>query len=471
MDNENEKLPFSEGAERAILGKILNYSDIFGVIASEIAVKDFYFQNHRYIFSAMRDLDAESVEINISSLSNRLAELGKLEKSGGRTYLEDLILQSPSGTEIQSFIDLIRSTSVRRQLSKGADEIKNLSLNPAGLNADEIIDRAEEKIFSIGNSYREAKKDGTTSVQDFTAQTLDYMDTIKKLIEEQGEDALIGYSTGLTELNNYTLGLQKGDLIIIAARPSMGKTALAMNIAWEVSSQSKLPALIFSLEMPGQSLTMRLISSLSQIHQKILKKGVVTDISKFRSALTKIKQCKMFINDKAGISINEITAECRKLKKEHGDLGIIVVDYLQLIPLEGEKFNSNRAALIGDLSRRFKLLARELDVPIIVLSQLNRSVDSRPNKKPIMSDLRESGAIEQDADLILFIYRSYPYTHKLEEINKAEIIVSKNRNGEIGDFPVFFDGNISLFKDAVNLTYNEDSENDEGDEGYFETKS
>ena len=466
MEEENKTVPASIGAERAILGKVLEDSNLFEDIASQLKVLDFYFYEHQLIFSTMLDLDAIHKAISIASVSDRLNERGQLDAAGGKNHLEDLLLDSPPSADLEPYVKIIRANSVRRQLIKDAEKIREIAFYPAGRVVEEILDEAEQKIFTTADNFRNTKESGLRDINDFVLQNLDYIELMKK----NGE-ALTGFSTGLDQLDEKTLGLQRGDLIIIAARPSMGKTALALNMGWSVSKNKKLPIAIFSLEMPGNSLTMRMLSSLSGIGLQFLKKGNIPKEHqyKFRSTLIDLYNSKIFINDNPSVTLGEIRADCRRLKKEHGDLGLVILDYIQLVQLAGEDKN-NRAALIADLSRGLKLLARDLDVPVIALSQLNRSIENRADKRPQMSDIRESGAIEQDADLILFIYREYLYTKREEDSNKATIIIGKQRNGPIGSFEVCFDGDTSSFKNEIPLTENRDYE-DEEDNKYYDNRN
>lgn len=436
--------PKSAEAEQAVIGALLLDNSSWDHIAPLVVANDFFYLNNRLIFATMGELADSGQPLDITTLINRLRDRGELDKVGGPDYLRQLGIETPSAANAMAYAKIVREQSIKRQLISAAGDIANSAYFPEGRDARTILDDAESRVFRIAESFEKNTNEGLIGIHQTMRETLAYIEELQKR-----EGDITGLSTGLTELDNMTSGLQNGDLIIVAGRPSMGKTAFSLNLAQNVALGSGLPIAIFSLEMPSRQLVMRMISSLGQIHQSNLRRGDLThgnDQHKFKLALTQLHQTKIFIDDTSGISVTELRARARRLAREHGQLGLIMIDYIQLMQLpEGSE---NRATQIGDLSRALKLLAKELNCPIIALSQLNRSLENRPNKRPIMSDIRESGAIEQDADLIMFVYREVRYNENADE-RAAEIIIGKQRNGPIGTVHLTFRAEYSLFKDRA----------------------
>lgn len=435
--------PKSAEAEQAVIGAVLLDPNQWPAIAERINSSDFFYENNRVIFQAMQDLSNTNSPIDIRTVAERLRSKEELETAGGLDYLQKLGMETPSADNAQAYAAIISEQSIRRRLIAAAGTIANSAYFPEGRGAREVLDTAESTIFSISKDLEKNTSSGLLPIEQTLADTLSHLQKLSEL-----DSSITGLSTGLTELDNKTAGLQRGDLIIIGGRPSMGKTAFSLNLAQNVALSSKLPVAIFSLEMPARSLMMRMISSLGKIPSDDLRRGnfkVGNTVARFQNTVRLLNDTKIFIDDTSGISITELRARCRRLEKEEGQLGLILIDYLQLMQIpDGE----NRATQIGDLSRGLKLLAKELDVPVVVLSQLNRGLENRTDKRPIMSDLRESGAIEQDADVIMFVYRHWVYD-KGADPTTAEIIIGKQRNGPIGDIPLRFIGEYSLFTDAI----------------------
>ena len=364
-------------------------------------------------------------------------------------YLLTLVNETPSASNIKAYARIARQTSILRQMIKAGTEIADSAYNPQGRDAAELLDDAERRVFAIAE--QEARGGGGFQpIKDLLKLAVERIDA-----HYQRDEPITGLATGFGDFDQMTSGLQSSDLIIVAGRPSMGKTTFAMNMAENVAIQTKRPVAVFSMEMPGDSLAMRMMSSLGRIDQHRVRTGKLEDDEwpRLTSAVNILAEARLFIDDTPALSPTEVRARARRLKREQGDLGLIVLDYLQLMQAPGA--GENRATEISAISRSLKALAKELGVPVIALSQLNRSLEQRPNKRPVMSDLRESGAIEQDADLIVFIYRDEVYNPDSNDKGIAEIIIAKQRNGPIGTTRLTFLGKYTKFENYIGNYYGE----------------
>lgn len=431
--------PHSKEAEQSLLGGLMLDGQAWDRIADRIIATDFYHHSHKVIFQIMQEQVSKERPIDVLTIAESLKERGQLQEVGGDVYLFELAKNTPSVANITAYADIIRERSVLRQLISVAQDIADRAYQPAGMNSVEILDEAERKVFAIAEQGNSSGT-GPVSIKTVLASTVDRIDHLY-----HSTDTITGLSSGYKDLDEMTSGLQPADLVIIAARPSMGKTTFALNIAEHAAIRSKKPVLVFSLEMPSESLAMRLLSSLGHINQQNLRTGKLTDEDwpRITSAMGMLSQAQLFIDDTAALSPAEVRSRARRLAKEHGQLGLIMVDYLQLMQVPG--LSENRVLEVSEISRSLKALAKELGVPVIALSQLNRSLEQRADKRPVMSDLRESGSIEQDADLILFIYRDEVYNEDSPDKGTAEIIIAKQRNGPIGKVRLTFQGQYTRF--------------------------
>ena len=428
--------PSSIEAERAVLGGILIDNESMDKIADILQVDDFYHELNRRIFSCIVDLSNESIPFDFVTINEKV---NTENEPSFLSYLKDIISQTPSAANILSYANIVREQSIVRQLINVSNTLIEKSYD-GSIDSKTLLDEAEQKIFNITNESLKSKT-GFKSINELCGESVE---KIEKLSESK--NGITGLATGYTKFDKKTTGLQKGDLIIIAGRPSMGKTSFAMNIAEHASLKSDATTAIFSMEMPGTQLSNRLLSSLGRIDQQHLRTGNLTDddMPRLTSAVALLSKAKIFIDDSPALSPLEIRARARRLRREQGSLDLIVIDYIQLMRTTNNV--ENRATELSEISRSLKGLARELDVPVIALSQLNRSVENRSDRRPVMSDLRESGAIEQDADLIAFIYREEVYNPDTPEKGKAEIIISKQRNGPIGTTVLTFIEKITKFE-------------------------
>lgn len=431
--------PHSIEAEQSVLGGLMLESRAWDQIADRVQEHDFYRHDHRLIFQVMAKLSEQSKPLDVLTVAEALRELRELDNVGGEVYLFELANNIPSVANITAYADIVRERSVLRQLIAAANDIAGHAFNPQGRNSIELLDTAERLVFAI--SQEGSRVGGPLNVKEYLAKTMDRIDTLF-----HSNDPITGIPTGYHLLDDMTSGLQPSDLVIVAGRPSMGKTMLAMNIAEHVVIKSRLPVLVFSMEMPGESIVMRLLSSLCRIDQLRIRTGKLEDEDwpRISSTVSMLSEAPLFIDDTPALSPSELRARARRLAKEHGQLGLIVVDYLQLMQVSG--FSENRTAEISEISRSLKSLAKELKVPVIALSQLNRSLEQRADKRPVMSDLRESGAIEQDADLIMFIYRDEVYNENSADKGTAELIIAKQRNGPLGKVRLTFLGQFTKFE-------------------------
>lgn len=439
--------PHSLEAEQAVLGGLIIANTAWDQIADRLSDSDFYRYDHQLIFRAIRRLAEESMPFDPVTLSDRLQDNNQLEEAGGLAYLLILANDTPSAANVRAYADIIRERAIRRGLVRIATEIADNAYDPKGLHSRELLDDAERRIFAIAERGMRVRE-GFLNIKDLLARTVERIDLLF-----QSDNPITGLATGWPDFDEMTAGLQPGELIVIAGRPSMGKTSLAMNIVEYAAIQIKCPVAVFSMEMPCESLLMRLMSSLGQIDQHRIRTGRLEedDWPRLTSAVTLLSDARLFIDDSSNLSPNELRARARRLHRQEGQLGLIVVDYLQLMQVPGN--NENRATEVSEISRSLKALAKELSVPVVALSQLNRTLEQRSEKRPVMSDLRESGAIEQDADLICFIYRDEVYNPESPEKGVAEIIIGKQRNGPIGTVRLTFRGQFTRFESHAPESY------------------
>jgi len=438
--------PHSREAEQSLLGGLMLDEASWEAVADQVTEEDFYFVAHRLIFRALASLAEAGQPRDVVTASEWLQREGSLETAGGLAYVGTLARDTPSAANVAAYAAIVRARSVLRQLIRIGTDIAQSGYDPQGREVPELIDAAERQVFQIADAGLRNKQ-GFVPIRRLLTEALDKIDILF-----QSDNPITGLGTGLIDFDEKTAGLQPGDLVVIAGRPSMGKTSFAMNLAEHAAIRDKVPTAIFSMEMPGQQLAMRMISSLGRIDQSKVRTGRLsdTDWPRITSAATLIAEAPMFIDDSPSLSPTEIRARSRRLKREHG-LGLIVVDYLQLMQVPGNK--ENRTTEISEISRSLKSLAKELSVPVIALSQLNRNLEQRPNKRPVMSDLRESGGIEQDADLIVFIYRDEVYNPESPDKGTAEIIIAKQRNGPTGTVRLTFLGQYTRFENFASEDY------------------
>lgn len=451
MDIDSVKVPpHSIEAEQSVLGGLMLDNRAWDQIADRLQDADFYRHDHRLIYRTMSRLTEQSKPVDVLTVAEALREIHELDNAGGEVYLFELANNTPSVANIRAYAEIVQERSVLRRLISVATDIASHAFNPQGRTSTELLDEAERQVFAI--SELGIRNGGPVGINEFLAKTMERIDHLAGL-----DDPITGLATGYHDLDDMTSGLQPADLVIVAGRPSMGKTAFAMNIAEHVVMKSKVPVLVFSMEMPGEALVMRLLSSLSRIDQLKIRTGKIDeqDWPRVMSTVSMLTESSMFIDDTPALSPVELRARARRVAKEHGSLGLIVIDYLQLMQIPG--FGENRTAEISEISRSLKALAKELNVPVIALSQLNRSLEQRADKRPVMSDLRESGAIEQDADLICFIYRDEVYNENSPDKGTAEVIIAKQRNGPIGRVRLTFLGQYTCFENFTRNAYSHDA--------------
>ena len=440
--------PHSVEAEQSLLGGLMLDQRAWDQIADVVAAEDLYRADHRLIFNAVAALVERNQPPDAVTVSEYLQRLGQLDSAGGLPYLARLVQDTPSSANIRAYGRIIRDHAMLRKLIEIGGDIAASAYATEGQSASDIVDRAEQRVFEIAE-HGTRRGSGFVPLKQILPKTIDRIDFLSHSTSE-----ITGVSTGFVEMDKWTAGLQRGELIIIAGRPSMGKTTLAINIAENAALGSKVPAAIFSMEMSSEQLSFRMLSSIGRIAQTRLRTGRLLDEDwpRVDSAVSMMSDAPIYIDDSGALTPTEVRARARRLKREHG-LGLIVVDYLQLMQVTGT--SENRATEISEISRSLKALAKELDVPVIALSQLNRSVEQRQDKRPVMSDLRESGAIEQDADLIMFIYREEVYERETPRKGIADIIVAKQRNGPVGEFHLTFLGEFTKFENLVAEAYGE----------------
>ncbi len=439
--------PNSVQAEQSLLGGLMLDNQTWDVVADRVGAIDFYRKDHRLIFNAISQLAEKQEPFDIITLSETLGATNQLDEAGGLSYLSMLVRDTPTAANIVTYANIVRDRSVLRQLIHVGTTICDSAFNPAGRDTTALLEDAEREVFRIAEQ-RQRGQGGFVPIKTSLAQAVNKIET---LFEQEG--SITGVSTGFKDLDNMTSGLQPSDLIIIAGRPSMGKTTIAMNMAESVAVDTDKVVAVFSMEMPHDSLAMRMMSSLGRIDQHNIRTGKLVDDEwpRLTSTINLLSGKKMFIDDTAALTPTELRSRARRLMRDQGQLGLIVIDYLQLMqsPSSGE----NRVQQISDISRSLKALAKELNVPVIALSQLNRNLEQRPNKRPMMSDLRESGGIEQDADLILFVYRDEVYNPDSPDKGIAEIIIGKQRNGPIGAVRMTFLGKYTRFENFAGDIY------------------
>lgn len=440
--SENKLPPYSLEAEQAVLGGLMLDNDAWDTVADRVSEADFYRADHRLIFRAIAHLAEAGEPRDTVTLSEWLKEQGNLQEAGGLAYLGTLAKDTPSAANIRSYADIVRERSILRALVRVGTEISDLGFSSQGRKSDELINDAEARVFAIADERRRVTS-GFQPIKKLLTGAIDKIDEMFR-----SGNAISGLATGLTDFDDMTGGMQRGDLVIVAGRPSMGKTSFAMNLVEHICIRDKQPTAVFSMEMPGEQLAIRMISSLGRVDQKRLRTGELqeADWPRVTSSVAIMSDAPLFIDDTPALSPAELRARCRRLQREHG-LGLIVVDYLQLMQVTGTK--ENRTNEISEISRGLKTLAKELNVPVIALSQLNRSLEQRPNKRPMMSDLRESGGIEQDADVIVFIYRDEVYNKETDRKGVAEVIIGKQRNGPIGTCETAFIGQFTRFENLA----------------------
>jgi replicative DNA helicase len=438
-------------AEQSVLGGLLLEASALDKITDLMTADDFYRQEHRLIFRHIVRLSEQAKPVDVITVAEALEIAGELDKIGGLPYLGGLAQNVPSAANIRRYGEIVRERSIMRKLAEVGTDIASSAYNPTGRDAAQLLDEAESKVFEIAEAGSKGKQ-GFIAMPPLLSQVVERIET---LYARDNPSDITGTATGFTDLDRMTSGLQPGDLIIVAGRPSMGKTAFSINIAENVAMDSKLPVAIFSMEMGATQLAMRMLGSVGKLNQHDLRTGRLQDDDwgRLTQALGKLNDAPIYIDESAALSALDLRARSRRLHRQNNGLGLIVVDYLQLMSSNAGKASENRATEISEISRSLKALAKELHVPVIALSQLNRSLEQRPNKRPVMSDLRESGAIEQDADLILFIYRDEVYNSDSQDKGKAEIIIGKQRNGPIGKIELAFRGEYTRFDNLASGSY------------------
>ncbi|MEX1197779.1 MAG: replicative DNA helicase [Pseudohongiellaceae bacterium] len=440
--------PHSVEAEQAVLGGLMLDNTAWDDVVEQVRETDFYRREHRLIFAAMFQQVESGQPLDVVTLIEVLDRRGELEEAGGVEFLGDLASHARGTANMKAYTRIIRERATLRTLIRVAGEIADSSFSPAGREAAEVLDEAEKKVFEIADNRSEDS--GPKALTPLLSKAVERID---ELIKSKG--GVTGVSTGFKDLDKKTSGLQKSDLVVVAGRPSMGKTTFAMNIVENALLQSDGAVLVFSLEMPAESLVFRMLSSIGKIDQTRLRTGQLEeeDWSKLTAAIAKLKDKPLFIDDSVGLSPTEMRSRARRIVRENGPLSLVLVDYLQLMQIQG--YGDNRVGEISEISRSLKTLAREFDCPVLALSQLNRGLEQRPNKRPVMSDLRESGAIEQDADIIAFVYRDEVYNEDSSDKGIAEIIIGKQRNGPIGTVRLSFLGHYLRFDNLALPDYDE----------------
>jgi len=440
--------PHSVEAEQAVLGGLMVDNTEWDNIADVLMAEDFYRAEHQLIYQVMMTQSEANSPIDVVTLAESLNSLHELNNAGGLDYLSELSGNARGTANIHAYAEIIRERAILRRLISVANNIADSGHNTGGKKAEEIVDEAEQKVFNI--SDERPQDSGPVFVNPILAKAVERID---ELAGTEGD--LTGLPSGYTDLDHMTSGWQKSDLVIVAGRPSMGKTAFAMNLVENAILDQDQPVLVFSLEMPAESLIFRMLSSIGRLDQGKLRTGQLNDDDwpGFNNAVKKLKDRPLYIDDSAGVSPMEMRSRARRIKREHGALGMIVVDYLQLMQIKGS--TEGRVNEISEISRSLKLLAREFECPVIALSQLNRGLEQRPNKRPVMSDLRESGAIEQDADVIAFIYRDEVYNEDTPDKGVAEVIIGKQRNGPIGTVRLSFLGQFTRFENFTQPRYDD----------------
>jgi replicative DNA helicase len=428
-------------AESSVLGGLLLDNQAWDRVGDLLVDRDFYRYEHRMVFGAISTLVNASKPADVITVFEQLQSLGKADEVGGLAYLNSLAQYVPSASNIRRYAEIVRERSILRKLVSASDEIATNAFNPQGKPVAKILDEAEQKIFNIGEEGSRMKQ----GFQGMDTLVVELLDRVQEMADNPMD--ITGVPTGFYDLDRMTSGFQAGDMVVLAARPSMGKTALAINIAEHVALNEGLPVAVFSMEMGASQLAVRIVGSIGRIDQTHLRTGKLTDEEwpRLTEAIEKLRNVSLHIDETPGLTTSELRANARRLARQCGKLGLIVVDYLQLMSGSSSD-GDNRATELGEISRGLKMLAKELQCPVIALSQLNRSVETRTDKRPMMSDLRESGAIEQDADVIMFIYRDDYYNKDSKEPGVSEIIIGKQRNGPTGTVKLAFIKNLTRFE-------------------------
>ncbi|MGF1742855.1 replicative DNA helicase [Vibrio profundum] len=444
--------PHSLEAEQSVIGGLLLDNERWDTVSERVLASDFYSRPHRLIFEAVKQILEESQPLDLITLSEHLELREQLDDVGGFAYLADLAKNTPSAANINAYADIVAERALVRNLIGVANEIADAGYDPQGRSSEDLLDLAESKVFAIAEE-RTSENEGPQSVDKILENTLERIE----LLYKTPHDGVTGVNTGFSDLNKKTAGLQGSDLVIVAARPSMGKTTFAMNLCENAAMDQDKPVLIFSLEMPADQIMMRMLASLSRVDQTKIRTGQLDDEDWARISSTMgvlMEKKNMFIDDSSALTPTEIRSRARRIAREHGGLSMIMVDYLQLMRVPA--LSDNRTLEIAEISRSLKALAKELNVPVVALSQLNRSLEQRADKRPVNSDLRESGSIEQDADLIMFIYRDEVYNPESSLKGIAEIIIGKQRNGPIGSVRLTFQGQFSRFDNYAGPAFDDE---------------
>jgi len=442
--------PHSIEAEQSVLGGLMLDNNAWDRIADQLLEADFYRADHRLIFRAVRQLAERGSPFDMITLAEWLERHNQLEEAGGFAYLGMLARDTPSAANIVAYAEIVRERSILRQLIQVGASIANSAYNPQGRASQELLDEAEQTVFNIAERGTRTHRN-FISIKELLVGTVERIDTLF-----ERDNPITGVSTGWHDFDEMTAGLQPGDLIIVAGRPSMGKTSFAMNIAEHAAIKQQLPVAVFSMEMPGEHLAMRLLSSLGRIDQHRIRTGKLEDEDwpRLTSAVSMLNETRLFIDDTPALSPSELRARARRLQRECDEpLGLILIDYIQLMHVPG--ITENRTVEVSEISRSLKALAKELHTPVVALSQLNRSLEQRGDKRPVMSDLRESGSLEQDSDVICFIYRDEVYRPDSPDKGTAEIIIAKQRNGPIGMTRLTFLGRYTRFENFIPDSYAE----------------
>ncbi len=436
--------PNSVEAEQSVIGSILLSNNAWEKVADLLVPTDFYRPEHRVLYESICELAEKNQPFDAVTLSDWLKNKGILDQVGGLAYIGILVKETPSAANVRAYAELVHERSVMRRLAEAGNAIADRAYVPEGMSAPEMLDEAESHLHSIRDEYSHKDK-RSIKMRDHVASAFEKIDQLY-----HGKNPITGVPTGYAEFDKMTAGLQPSDLVVIAGRPSMGKTSFAMNLAEHAAIKYKIPTLVFSMEMSSQSLAMRMISSLGRIDQHRVRTGALDeqDWPRLVSAMEILSNTQLLIDDTGALTPMELRARARRAQKDH-KIGIIVIDYLQL--MRGSGRTENRVQEISDITRSLKALAKELNVPVLALSQLNRSLEQRPNKRPIMSDLRDSGTIEQDADLVVFIYRDDVYNENSPDKGVAEIIIGKQRNGPTGTVRLNFLGKYTRFENCTTI--------------------
>ena len=444
--------PHSFEAEQSVLGGLLLDNQAWDRVAERVVAQDFYSRPHRLMFEAMSRLSTVGQPIDLITLQEELERHEQLADVGGLAYLVEVARNTPSAANISAYAEIVRERAVVREMISVANEIAESGFDPQGRNAGDLLDEAESKVFRIAET-RSSSSDGPQPLKVLLEKTVDRIESLFN----KPHNGVTGVSSGYADLDKMTSGFQPSDLIIVAARPSMGKTTFAMNLVEQAALNEDKPAVIFSLEMPSEQLIMRMLASLGRIEQTKVRTGQLDDEDWGRLSNTMgmlLEKGKLYIDDASGLTPTELRSRTRRIAREHGGVSMVMVDYLQLMRVPS--LSENRTLEIAEISRSLKALAKELNWPVVALSQLNRSLEQRADKRPVNSDLRESGSIEQDADLIMFIYRDEVYHDDSPDKGVAEIIIGKQRNGPIGRVRLTFQGQFSRFDNYAGPAYDDD---------------